>query len=232
MRHNAKRGCRSCKIKDNDSLESFNDLSEELRYHHLTDYEFEKILNANSLKDKNALCTELGLKNQKPVLDNLIHDRFLQTPHDIYHAIAGKILRLMDCTFNMLNPTGNREFVKIWKEFEMPIQWHKLPNPITHRQSFMMSDRLHLAMVLPHILRQFLQIKHIKNNSFIELQENLTLNTNRIINKLIQCWVVVAKCARCCFSLSFNDETYEILNNLLKQESILLTKVKVKFVIL
>ncbi|PKB97285.1 hypothetical protein RhiirA5_433420 [Rhizophagus irregularis] len=224
MRHNAKRGCRSCKIENNDSLKSFNDLSKELRYHHLMDKEFDLILNSDSSTVQKNLCSKFGLKNQKPVLDYLIRDRFLQTPQDIYHAIAGKILKLMDCTFNMFNSSGNNEFIKNWKLFEMPIKWHKLPNSITHRQSFMMSDRLRLAMVLPHILRRYLHISHLKNNSLIELQENLSVNINKIIDKLIQCWVIVAKCAKVCFSLSFSNDSYNILNNLLNQEIIILTK--------
>ncbi|CAB5373717.1 unnamed protein product [Rhizophagus irregularis] len=55
--------------------------------------------------------------------------------------------------------------------------------------------------------------------------ENLSVNTNRIIDKLIQCWAVVAKCAKLCFSLFFNNESYKILNDLLNQEAILLTKI-------
>jgi hypothetical protein len=192
------------------------------------DKEFDLILNSDSSTVQKNLCSKFGLKNQKPVLDYLIRDRFLQTPQDIYHAIAGKILKLMDCTFNMFNSSGNNEFIKNWKLFEMPIKWHKLPNPITHRQSFMMSDRLRLAMVLPHILRRYLHISHLKNNSLIELQENLSVNINKIIDKLIQCWVIVAKCAKVCFSLSFSNDSYNILNNLLNQETIILTKVLIK----
>jgi hypothetical protein len=121
MRHNSKRGCRICMIEEHDSLKSFDDLSKELRYHQLMDNEFNKILNSNLLTEQKVLCSKLRLKNQKPVLDNLMFDRLLQTPHDIYHAIAGKILRLMDCTFNMFSSTGNNDFIKTWKMFEMPI---------------------------------------------------------------------------------------------------------------
>ncbi|CAB4427546.1 unnamed protein product [Rhizophagus irregularis] len=172
MRHNAKKGCRFCMIEEHESLKSFDDLSKELRYHQLMDREFEKILSSNSLTEQKVLCSELGLKNQKPVLDDLMFDRLLQTPHDIYHAIA---------------------------------------------------DRLRLAMILPHILRRFLKLKHLKQRSIDELQENLSVNSGLVINRLIQCWAIVAKCARFCFNLSFNNESYETLNSLLKQEIILLT---------
>ncbi|UZO17773.1 uncharacterized protein OCT59_009113 [Rhizophagus irregularis] len=112
MRHNAKRGCRSCKIENHNSLKSFDDISKELRYHHLMDDEFDLILNSDSLTIQRNLCSKFGLKNQKPILDNLIRDRLLQLPQDIYHAIAGKILKLINCTFNMFNSNGNNEFIK------------------------------------------------------------------------------------------------------------------------
>ncbi|RGB28985.1 hypothetical protein C1646_796184 [Rhizophagus diaphanus] len=142
MRHNAKKGCRFCMIEEHESLKFFDDLSKELHYHQLMDCEFENILSSNSLTEQKVLCSELGLKNQKSVLDDLMFDRLLQTPHDIYHAIA----------------------------------------------------------------------------------ENLSVNSGLVINRLIQCWAIVAKCARFCFNLSFNDESYETLNSLLKQEITLLTK--------
>ena len=61
MRHNAKRGCRSCIIEEHDCSKSFSDLSKELRYHQLMDNEFEKILNSNSLTEQKSLCSNLGL---------------------------------------------------------------------------------------------------------------------------------------------------------------------------
>ena len=95
----------------------------------------------------------IWIKKSETYIRYLIWDRLLQTPQDIYYSIAGKVLRLMDCTFNIFNAVGNDEFIKNWKVFRMSVQWYKLPNPITYKQSFMMSDRLRLVMVLPHILR-------------------------------------------------------------------------------
>jgi hypothetical protein len=80
----------------------------------------------------------------------------------------------------------------------------------------MMSDRLHFTIIFPYILNRFLNLKHLKQHLVDELQENLSVNSGSVINKLIQCWAVVAMCARFCFNLFFNDESYERLNNLLK----------------
>src|ERR1051325_3127217 len=49
-------------------------------------------------------------------------------------------------------------FIKTWKDFEKPKKWSRLPNPISHRDSFMMSDYLRLAMIMPYILQRFLKV--------------------------------------------------------------------------
>jgi len=41
---------------------------------------------------------------------------------------------------------GESDFIKTWKDFEIPKKWSRLPNPISHNASFMMSDYLRLAM--------------------------------------------------------------------------------------
>ena len=96
--------------------------------------------------------TKYGLHHNVPILKQLIWDRHLQTPQDIYHATAGKIMRLLKLTVNLFLHKGQKEFIKTWKDFEHPIQWSRLPNPISHCKSFMMSDCLRLSMIMPFIL--------------------------------------------------------------------------------
>ena len=93
-----------------------------------------------------------GLHNKVLILSQLMWDQHLQTPQDIYHATAGKIMRLLKLTVNLFSLEGQRAFIKTWKDFEHPIQWSRLPNPISHHESFMMSDYLRLSMVMPFIL--------------------------------------------------------------------------------
>jgi len=77
-------------------------------------------------------------------------------PQDAYHAVAGKIQQLLECTLNMLNENGKRRFLKYWQYFEKPSTWHRLPNPISHYKSLMFSDVLQLTILMPFILRCFL----------------------------------------------------------------------------
>ena len=66
--------------------------------------------------------------------------------------MAGKALKFLKLTISVLSPDGEQRFLNIWKSFEYPHQWSKLPNPISHIESFMMSDCLRLVMVMPFIL--------------------------------------------------------------------------------
>ena len=51
--------------------------------------------------------TELGLWGPAP-LDPYLHN-WHYTPQDSYHAIAGKVAWLLDCTCFILTPQGDKE---------------------------------------------------------------------------------------------------------------------------
>jgi hypothetical protein len=104
----------------------------------------------------------------------------LQSPQDVYHATAGKVLRLFKMTIEAFTQEGKLAFITVWKAFEYPRTWHKLPNPISHIDSFMMSDCLQLAMMFPFILNRFLKHQHFKQT------EPLNFNFRRIL--LVTIW--------------------------------------------
>ncbi|CAG8813294.1 12969_t:CDS:1, partial [Dentiscutata erythropus] len=60
--------------------------------------------------------------------------------------------RLMEYTLNLFNDEGNNTYLKIWKSIELPKFWSKLPNPITHQKSFMISDSFHLASIITDLV--------------------------------------------------------------------------------
>jgi hypothetical protein len=118
------------------------DIAHISRYHHITNTQFEDIFAAPTLTQQNEASKKYGLRNNYPILDQLQRERHLQSPQDVYHMAAGKILKLLKLTVSMLSPEGEKNFLRIWKMFEYPSQWSKLPNPISHIESFMMSDGL------------------------------------------------------------------------------------------
>jgi hypothetical protein len=166
------------------------------------------------------------LRNNYPILDQLQWERHLQSPQDIYHLIAGKTLKLLKWTISKLSPEGEQEFIREWKSFEYPRQWSKLPNPISHLESFMMSDRLRLGMVMPFILNRSLVSNCLKPQEMEKLQRRINLNRNQVINVIVKCWTIVAKCSCLAFKISLTNNDYVDLEKYLKKEQRVLIEVK------
>lgn len=126
----------------------------------------------------------------------------------------------------MLSPEGEQNFIREWKSFEYPRQWSKLPNPISHLESFMMSDRLRLGMVMPFILNRFLASNCLKSQEMEKLQRRTNLNRNQVVNMIVKCWAIVAKCSQLTFKISLTNNDYVDLEKYLKKERKALVEVK------
>ena len=226
LRHNANRGCRTCTISKDSLTDKTQNIPKISRYHHITNDEFNEILNENNISIKKQLSTKYGLRLKCSILDKLQRERHLQTPQDIYHATAGKIGRLLKLTCELFSQEGEKDFLYHWKTFEKPKNWSRLPNPISHRDSFMMSDLLRLAMIMPFILQNFLKVTSLKNSEFVAIKTRLNINNNNsILNHIISCWVLIAKTMKVVFSNKFTSNKYKLLQNCLEAELDFLPKV-------
>ena len=225
-RHGANKGCRTCSITK-DSLTSDNfDLKLFSRYHHQTDKQFEEIFLASTITERKTVATKYGLRLQPSILDQLKWERHLQSPQDVYHLTAGKVLRLLKITIEALSPEGKKELMSSWKSFEYPKAWRKLPNPISHIDSFMMSDCLQLTMMFPFILNRFLKRIHFKNSEFASFQCRTGVTRNDLAVKLwLKCWICIAKTMVMVFKDSFSKKDYDKLRNCLDDERKLLSLV-------
>ena len=225
LRHNAIKGCRTCTISKDLLTDKTQNIPKVSRYHHITDNEFDEILNENNRSVKKQLGTNYGLRLKCSILDKLKRERHLQTPQDIYHATAGKIGRLLKLTCNLFSQKGENDFITNWKNFEKPKNWSRLPNPISHHDSFMMSDYLRLAMIMPFILQKFLDGSSLKNNETIEIKNRASININLVPNYIISCWVIVARTMKVVFSNEFTSNRYDLLQRCLDAELEILPKV-------
>jgi hypothetical protein len=229
-RHGAIKGCRSCQATKNTLTASNLDIPLIARYHHITDELYNEMDAMPTITDRQNFATEHGLKIQKSILDLLKRERSLQTPQDVYHVTAGKIQRLLNITINSLSQDGKAAFVKSWKSFEYPRQWQKLPNPVYHHDSFMMSDCLRLTMMMPFILDRFLHPNYIKNANLTMIQQRCNVNRKDIATKLIvKCWSVVAETMVVVFKKKYNQNDYSLLQECLKNEMQILSEVIILF---
>ena len=62
LRHNATKGCRTCTISQKLFTDYTQDISKISRYHHITNDQFNEILNENNISAKKQLSTKYGLR--------------------------------------------------------------------------------------------------------------------------------------------------------------------------
>jgi len=118
-RHNANRGCRTCHITKDSLTSAGLDLRLISRYHHLSNKQFEEISAALTITECKAIAAEYGLHLQLSILDKLKRERHLQSPQDVYHLTAGKVLRFLKITIEALLPEGKSKFVTVWKSLNI-----------------------------------------------------------------------------------------------------------------
>lgn len=126
----------------------------------------------------------------------------------------------------LFSQEGENEFIKAWKSFEKPKKWSRLPNPISHYASFMMSDYLRLAMIMSFILNSFLKVSSLKENeSKVIMQRIDASRISTVKDAIISCWVHVAKTMRMVFESKFTLDSYDELQKCLREEMTILPKV-------
>ncbi|CAG8738230.1 27190_t:CDS:2, partial [Racocetra persica] len=155
------------------------------------------------------IAAEYGLRIKSLILDELKREKYLQSPHDIYHVIASKVLRFLKITINTLSSEEKLAFIVVWKSFDYPKNWQKLPNPISHIDSFMMSDCLQLAMIVPFIFNRLLKPQHFKKTDLTLFQQQIELSRNDLAMKhWLKYWILVAKTMSIAFKHLFLEGDY------------------------
>jgi hypothetical protein len=226
LRHNANFGCRSCKASKKELTLNI-DIQQHGRYHHITDNEFLEIQQAENRNSKINLARSYGLCFEQNILDKLFRNRHTQTPQDPFHMMAGLGGRLLNSTFEILTKEGLNAFLITWKSFEMPSTWSRQQNPITHRQSYFMSDNLRLTMIFPFLLKRFLSVEMVKNDVLEELkQRNSLRRSSQSITFIVQCWINFSILAKLVFTSTLQDSDYENLFRLSNDFTKIVLKVK------
>ncbi|CAG8793858.1 22233_t:CDS:2, partial [Racocetra persica] len=101
-----------------------------------------------------------------------------------------------------------------------PAQWSRLPNPITHRRSFMMSDNLRILMIFPFVLNCCLTLNSIKEDYLKSACDRLHFSQQlEVRDYIIYTWALSAKAAKEVFSLTIQRSTgYSKLQAILNKE--------------
>ena len=65
----------------------------------------------------------------------------------------------------------------------------------------------------------------MKSQELAKLQEWSNLNHNQVVNRIVKCWSIVAKCSQLAFKISLTNNDYIYLENWLKKERNVLIEV-------
>ncbi|CAB5153520.1 unnamed protein product [Rhizophagus irregularis] len=230
-RHNAKYGCRSCNVPNDQYTNIDYNYIKNARFHQQTEKQFIEIKSQHSKIDRERLATKYGLLIEPGPFKMLKWDRHLQIPQDPYHSMAGKARTLLEGTFNIFNTNGENAFIEYWKNIEKPSHWYRMPNPVRYRQSFMFSDVLRLTMLMPFVLRRFLKPYHIKKEVLNNWNMEQNIKQNSAVLKLCTCWAIEAKVLKLAFSNTMTESVYQELQELLKREYEILIQVSELFMV-
>ncbi|CAB4483171.1 unnamed protein product [Rhizophagus irregularis] len=189
-RHNAKYGCRSCNVPNDQYTNIDYNYIKNARFHQQTEKQFIEIKSQHSKIDRERLATKYGLLIEPGPFKMLKWDRHLQIPQDPYHSMAGKARTLLEVTFNIFNTNGENAFIEYWKNIEKPSHWYRMPNPPYH--------------IKKEVLNNWNMEQNIKQNS--------------AVLKLCTCWAIEAKVLKLAFSNTMTESVYQELQELLKRE--------------
>jgi hypothetical protein len=228
-RHGANHGCRNCFVPREKLSDKNYDHLQNARYLHQIKKLRQQYNLLKSVQEKKDFATRHGISIQPSPFSYLKFNPFQQIPQDAYHAVSGKIARLMEITMDLLSESGKKLFIKNWKYFEFPSTWSKMPSPTSHSRSHFMSDYQRFTMIVPFILNRFLSPEHIKKESLEKIKISLNAHSKAVPKKIIEVWSKMAICTKSIFSPSFLDDDYKKLEILLQEERDLLIKVNFFF---
>ena len=81
-------------------------------------------------------------------------------------------------------------------------------------------------MIMPFLLNQFLKESSIKRNETAMIQQKIdAFQVSSVSKIIISCWIHVAKTMKAVFNKKFTSDSYEELQQCLKEEFSILPKV-------
>lgn len=152
--HKAEYGCRGCLVQGS----NFGDLSVDVKrmgryrapYEHMQ--ETMKALPTKSARD--AFAQKHGLSKDGPIFQacHPYLDFIRCTPHNPLHAECRISKYFQICLIEGFGSHGDLAYRLGWEQMELPYQWGRPQNPLTHKGSMNFSEHARIACLNPFIL--------------------------------------------------------------------------------
>ncbi|RYC59161.1 hypothetical protein CHU98_g7042 [Xylaria longipes] len=167
--------CRNCFVKGEDKANLHFDIVNQGRYHMQTEIDRRKVeQRAKSQRQEETLLRELGLHNNKHLLHTLeklfpaldmIRSRPIDAAHSEYQGLSRLLHNFMfKDQMSILTPTAITEACAVYQSFTVPPRWGRLQSPKKHLDSWRMQELARGSIILPVLLRCWLQVGHIRDD--------------------------------------------------------------------
>jgi hypothetical protein len=178
----ANKNCRMCYAgKEGPKLNSRRDLSYDIfrngRYHYQT-IQMRKEMASKSLAERAEYSTKWGL-DVAPVLQTITPalDLVLSRPFDLAHSEYQGLSQLMHELLKdtILTAKGLEEYYVTLRQHPFPPGWARLQSPIHYLGSYSLAEHARWSIIIPGLLRCWLQRSHIKP-VFLQVAQQLWEN--------------------------------------------------------
>lgn len=150
-----------------------------------------------------------------PSLD-IVRSRPTDAAHSEYAGIAKQSQHVLFDA--ILTPRAQIAFCIELRGFPFPTGWAKLQSPMHHLQSFRMQECARFSIILPIILRTWLQPDHVQNTYYDAVESTITRRLNLDpVDCIVQCYANIAKSNTVIMSLSMSAESRTRMDWYLKQ---------------
>ena len=157
MRHNARRGCRTCFCLKEERSDLKYDVVRNGRYHWETMQQREYARDLDSTKDRNDFVKDFGVRIEVPAVVKLapaldiIQSRAYDAPHSEWRGL-GRILQSFLMT-SILSKRGVTAYMKAFQTFRFPPGWSRIQSPAFYIWSWSLSEAGKATLLTPLILR-------------------------------------------------------------------------------
>ncbi|KAI1828553.1 hypothetical protein F4861DRAFT_534975 [Xylaria intraflava] len=165
--------CRNCFVKGDAKSDLGFDIINQGRYHMQTEIDRRQVqTRAKSTRQEENLLRELGLHNNKPLINTLeqlfpaldmIRSRPVDAAHSEYQGLSRLVHNFMfKDQMAILTPSAITEACTVYQEFTAPPRWGRLQSPKRHLDSWRMQELARGSIILPVLLRCWLQPGHVR----------------------------------------------------------------------
>ncbi|TFB02594.1 hypothetical protein CCMA1212_005569 [Trichoderma ghanense] len=169
------------------------------RYHHQSLAMTDQIEAITARRDGTQYGTQWGVKESRPALMHLTPalDVIRTRPADAAHSEFNGLTHLMHAALlDLLNADAREEYTRLLRQWPFPSGWGRLQSPVHHLESYTLAEHARWPVVVPCLLRSWLQRSHMHGFVFDEFVRYISpeaVDEQQVLDTVVSLFAKVAK---------------------------------------